>query len=90
MSDMAEYWKDVRPVFKRMSQDKRASNRDSSLVLLKQRGISCEIKNDGAHLVVKHAGKTCDFWPGTGKWIIRGGSSGRGVFPLVALLEKGK
>lgn len=85
-SDMSEYWHDVKPVLKQISQDRRSSNRDSSAKLLSERGIAYESKNDGAHLIVTHAGKTCDFWPGTGKWIVRKGPSGRGVFRLISFL----
>lgn len=83
---MSEYWHDVKSVLKQESQDRRSSNRDASAKLLNERGIAYESKNDGAHLIVTHAGKTCDFWPGTGKWIARKGPSGRGVFRLISFL----
>ncbi len=64
---------------------KKAANRKSSPEILKARNIEFEEKNAGAHLIVKVAdGKTADFWPGTGLFIIRGGGRrGRGVFNLL-------
>ena len=65
------------------SIERRASNRESSATLLTERGIVFEAKNSGAHLIVKHGDKVADFWPGTGKFIVRGGKQGRGVFNLL-------
>jgi len=80
--DMGDMWREL----KRISQEKRAKNREASPAILKAEGISFEEKNDGAHLIVKHNGHTVDFWPGTGKWITRGGRfmiKGRGVKKLI-------
>jgi hypothetical protein len=69
------------------SAERRAKNRQSSAEMLAERGIQFETKNMGAHLVVSHDGKVADFWPGTGKYIPRGGGRpGRGVFNLLKLL----
>lgn len=65
------------------SAERRASNRESSADLLTERGIEFEAKNGGVHLIVKHNEKTADFWPGTGKFIVRGGRQGRGVFNML-------
>ncbi|MNN70290.1 hypothetical protein D3C81_1861330 [compost metagenome] len=66
------------------SIERRASNRERSALKLQELGISFVSNNDGAHLIVMHAGKTVDFWPGTGKFIPRGaGRPGRGVFNLL-------
>ena len=70
-------------------KEKTARNRESSARLLRDRGIAFTAHNRGAHLVVTHAGRTADFWPGTGKWIFRGmpGYEGRGVRNLVEKLR---
>ena len=66
------------------SRIRRASHRESSAKVLADHGISFESKNDGAHLIVKHGDNIADFWPGTGKFIIRGSAKyGRGVFNLL-------
>lgn len=65
------------------SAERRASNRESSADLLAERGIEFEAKNGGVHLIVKHNEKTADFWPGTGKFMVRGGRQGRGVFNML-------
>lgn len=64
-------------------------NREQSAQILARSGISFETRNSGAHLVIKHEGKTVDFWPGTGKWADRAGASGRGVFKLLKHLGAG-
>lgn len=73
------------------SKAKRAANRESSVRILIKRGIEFESKNAGAHLIVKHAGITVDYWPGTGKFIARNQQGkGRGIFTLIKFLNKGK
>ena len=63
---------------------RRASNRETSPDILRKRGVGFETKNDGAHLIVRHADKVADFWPGTGKYNVRGSKSyRRGVFNLL-------
>lgn len=81
MGDMAE-------VFNSMSEEgklKREKNRESSPSILRQKGIEFEIKNMGAHLIVKGRDCLIDFWPGTGKFIARDGKKGRGVFNIIKL-----
>jgi hypothetical protein len=80
--DMGDMWRE----FKRQGQEKRGKNRETSPAMLKAAGIEFEEKNGGAHLVVRHNGHTVDFWPGTGKWITRGGRftvKSRGVKKLI-------
>lgn len=84
MSDMGEDFRAMRE----HGQQRRAANREDSPALLRQHGVTFDSRNNGAHLIVKHAGKTVDFWPGTGKWIDRFAPSGRapngrGVFKLL-------
>jgi hypothetical protein len=76
----AELWK----LHKEARQIKRQSNRERGAGLLQSEGIGFEIKNDGAHLIIKHGGRVVDFWPGTGKWIDRAKPRHRrGVFDLL-------
>ncbi len=71
------------------SQRRRANNREGSAEMLTGAGIAFETKNAGAHLIVRHAGRVVDFWPGTGKWIERGtGLDKRGVRPLISHLKR--
>ena len=82
-------WQAFGSAMKEASQERRAGNRENSAAILRERGIAFEEKNDGAHLIVRHGGKVADFWPGTGKWRIRGVEAyKRGVFPLIAALNK--
>lgn len=80
---------DVFNAMKKAKQEKRAQNRETSPEILRRAGVAFAEFNMGAHLVVKHGDGaiTVDFWPGTGKWIVRGGRKGRGVFNLLRLLR---
>ncbi len=83
---MGDYWRGVKPFLKEQSQKKRANNRESSAELLKTAGIPFVSKNDGAHLIVD---ERCDFWPGTGLWMVRGsGRKNRGVQNLIGFLKR--
>lgn len=69
-------------------QVRRARNRAASAGVLREHGIPFEVKNDGAHLIVRYRGKVADLWPGTGKYRVRmpGGKGERyrrGVFNLL-------
>lgn len=84
MGDMGELFNAAREAGK----ERRASNRDTTPQVLRDHGLAFEVKNDGAHLVVKHAGKVADLWPGTGKYRVRrpggkGEQYRRGVFNLL-------
>jgi hypothetical protein len=70
---------------KQESQQRRAGNRENSAKILADNGIRFDSKNAAAHLIVYGASITVDFWPGTGKFIVRGGKTGRGVFNLLKL-----
>lgn len=68
-----------------IGREKRASNRKTSPEVLEAYGVKFEAKNNGAHLVVEGKYSLIDFWPGTGKFITRSGTQGRGVFNLMKL-----
>jgi hypothetical protein len=86
-SDTAETYR----VMREASQAKRASNRNFSADLLRKAGVEFESKNRGAHLIVRHRDMIVDFWPGTGKWIPRGGGiPKRGVHGLLKYLKAGE
>ncbi|UQN68303.1 hypothetical protein L0Z11_11460 [Burkholderia multivorans] len=69
-------------------QQRRARNREQSNLLLRENGYEFDERNGAAHLIVRTARGTVDFWPGTGKWITRFEIDGcrvenRGVFNLM-------
>lgn len=69
-------------------QLRRARNRATSAGVLRERGIPFEVKNEGAHLIVRYRDSVADLWPGTGKYRVRkpGGKGERyrrGVFNLL-------
>lgn len=76
--------------FRAWKQDriaKRAANRDYGAKYLADMGVHFEAKNDGAHLIVSHAGKVFDYWPGTGKFKEREGKWGRGIVNLMRAMN---
>lgn len=84
MGDMGELFN----AHREESRERRASHRETTPELLRQHGVAFDVKNDGAHLVVRHAGKVADLWPGTGKYRVRrpggkGEQYRRGVFNLL-------
>lgn len=81
---MAEFYRD----WGKLKMEKRARNRQASPEMLTAKGIHFVSKNNGAHLIVEGCKDLIDFWPGTGKWIVRGGREGRGVQNLIALIKK--
>jgi len=83
---------DIREIYEAMkehSKQKKESNKRFSTNELESRDIKFESKNDGYHLIVNHFNKIADFWPYTGKFIIRNNNKkGRGVFNLIKWMEK--
>lgn len=79
-----EMWRE----YKKMRQSKRADNREQSAKLLRDAGVVFVSKNEGAHLIVEGPNGFIDFWPGTGKWHVRGipveiGFGVRGLINLI-------
>ena len=84
----SEDWDGFSQAMRARSQEKRAGNRSNSQRILAERGINFASHNTGDHLIVSMHGKTWDFWPGTGKWTLRGSNRYlRGVFPLIKAIE---
>ena len=67
MSEIA----DVNHVINEKRKQKRMSNRIHSAGMLKSAGIVFDVRNEGAHLIVESTEGLIDFWPGTGRWIVR-------------------
>lgn len=89
---------DVFKASKKAGQEKRARNREDSRHILCEADLPFEMRNGGAHLIVRSSwGDVFDFWPGTGKFIESTKSKafketghrrkGRGVRSLVAMLR---
>lgn len=85
MSDLAEMYDNWREESKR----RRMTHREWATKALDALGIDFESKNKGAHLIVRCAGKTIDYWPGTGKWIYRATKAGkRGIRSLMRAIDR--
>jgi hypothetical protein len=74
------------------SKVKRAKNREASSQMLRNAGIEFISHNFGDHLIIRlKPGVVFDFWPGTGKWILRGSKVyKRGVRNLLAAIAHAK
>lgn len=76
MGDMGEMYNSWRKV----TREQREMNRQHAPEILKDMGYRFEVRNLGAHLIVKAArGVVIDFWPGTTKWIARADRGGRAM-----------
>jgi len=73
---------------KRLSQEKRANNRANSAEILFSAGVAFTLHNNGAHLRIPNGAVVIDFWPGTGKWKVPNGPTGRGVHNLLHYLNE--
>ena len=87
-NEVNEMWREIR----KERREKKRNNRKSSTDILLENGIKFESKNNGVHLVIdtsnrRTRGKIIDFWPSTGKWIVRNGKKGRGIRRLLELME---
>lgn len=79
MSELGDTYREMNKV----GQEKRAKNLTFSTEILDNYNIEYESKNNGIHLIVKGLDGFIDFWPSTGKFTLREGKSGRGVFNLI-------
>lgn len=81
MSDLA----DIFGAYRQERIEKKRRNLEQSTQILRDRGVSFTAKNNGVHLIIRRGTvPLADFWPSTGKWIMRtGGKKGRGVFNLL-------
>ena len=84
MSDLSETYKAMRE----HSQEKRAKNREFAINYLLDNDVDFGTRNGGVHLMVEcGVSGIIDFWPGTGKWIERGGKTGRGIKTMVKYIK---
>lgn len=72
MSEMGEFWRDMKDVVKQRSQEKRWSNYDFNKKMLHDKGIAFIEKPNGHFIILGCDGKpTHDFWATTGLIIER-------------------
>ena len=83
MSDDGEMW----CAYKKMRQEKRASNREFGAIQLFNAGVPFTKHNNGAHLIVEGKVGFVDYWPGTGKWKGRDGTTGFGIRNLLEYVK---
>lgn len=85
MSEVGELYKALRA----HSRQKRASNRERGRLRLKALGIEYEERNYEAHLIVyPKCDAIIDYWPGTGKFKVRGSKQGRGIRQLLKVIQE--
>ena len=74
--------------YKKMKQEERRGRRGGAPERLTTAGILFEVKNSGAHVIVKAGVGKIDFWPGTTKWIDRNGGRGYGIDNLIGRVNR--
>jgi hypothetical protein len=71
-----------------LSKKRREHNREYGVSMLKKCGVTFSEHNNGYHLIVYGQLASVDYWPSTGKWIVRGSKQeGRGIRNLLAALH---
>lgn len=83
---MSDFVEDMRALDS-IRRENKASLREQAPEELRRAGILFEVKNLGAHLIVEGRGGYIDFWPGTGKWSVRGGAKGFGISNLINMIK---
>ena len=79
MSEMAEYWKDVKPILKEINQEHRTKNYEKrieyAIKRFEETGIPYKLCNENnAHFNLHVNGKVgMSFWAWTGRFIFTGG-----------------
>lgn len=81
LDDLGDFYR----AWNRCKQAKKELNRKFSTELLTKLNIDFDQHNYGIHLVVYSptSSEIIDFWPSTGKWIVRNGKTGRGIKNLL-------
>lgn len=82
MGDMFNAWRKVK-------KEKKQSNLEQSTSILEQSKFDFESRNGGVHLIVYAVNEIIDYWPSTGKWIVRSNKkTARGIKQLLAECER--
>lgn len=76
MSEIGDDFKALRE----HSRAKKQANQKGSTDALESYGVAFTKHNGGVHLIVRHEGRTIDFWPSTGKWRERMDGTAEGSF----------
>lgn len=72
-----------------VSKERRRLLREHGQKILNENGIPFSTNNDGVHLIIPRDQFTVDYWPGTGKFNVRGTKSyGRGIYNLIDLIKQ--
>lgn len=71
MSDMAGDFR-AHKEWARERKEKRYQESSSAREEIWREALDVGSKNGGQHLVVRTAKDTIDFWPSTGRWVVRG------------------
>ncbi|PWF25013.1 hypothetical protein DD235_02245 [Corticimicrobacter populi] len=66
-------------------KEQRAAGREAAPEALDAAGVRYTVHNGGAHIIVQHAGKRVDFWPGPGRW--RDYKAGKRGYDIESLID---
>lgn len=86
-NEIAETFKEIR----KNKQQKRIKNKEHSTKTIQRLNVPYELKNDGLHIIITLPKLTIDFWPSTGKWIVRNKPiQSRGIRKLMQFINRNK
>lgn len=71
MGDMGDDFRALKE-FRKKRKAQRYSDSASARTEIYKEALDVEEKNDGQHWIVRAEKETIDFWPSSGRWIVRG------------------
>lgn len=71
MGDMGDDFRAMKEHRQKMKSQRYADSSSARMEIYKE-ALDIEEKNDGQHWIVRTAKETIDFWPSSGRWIVRG------------------
>lgn len=71
MSDLADDFRALKE-HRRKEKEKRHSDSSEAREQIRREALDVEEKNNGLHWIVRTEKETIDFWPTSGRWMVRG------------------
>lgn len=90
MSELGEYWRDVKPILKEEKQNRSEKYFTNAMKTFEGKGYDFEIHPNTYQIVIAcENGVVVDFWSSTGTWIERKTKErGRGIKGLMSFVDK--
>lgn len=83
MGDMRETWRLFNDAKRRRRDKYQRDIMPKDLATLEKLDVTFKVLNEGEHIIIQaeteRGSQTIDYWPATGKWIVRGSGNGYGI-----------